>query len=217
MTEKKLWLSKESLPSQDRFRKLTDEMLRYKDNQINLYNFWLREVNSLEVLNRVRQTTMSDFLLPEGADMSIEDGSGYYPNVEMLANDSEISGVSLTIWNHTHDEYKEVPKKSNNFTETGRVYWQRQIELIFWYGDTQNSRNQSLSMINESPNLGELPNLVRDVHASLYAEQGYEGHNQKWGNFRSEEEANKFLDIAEELFNTWKNQNPQRVEKVLSK
>lgn len=99
-------------------------------------------------------------------------------------------------WRFDPESPKQPPYKIIRYP--GEFDWTRQIVIGIWYGDGRTT--QELSLYGGSRNAGVMPNISRAIYAMEYAEQGYEGHNQKLRRFRSQKEAMFFINLARELF-----------------
>lgn len=206
------------LPSQIRLKELSDDMLLYgfKRGTVNLADFKFPNTDVQGILRRIRSTSLGDILLLEGDSLSFGDSTGYMADLNLFANDADLLEVSIRVRGTESDKYRIDPNGSQTspfdvLEFPGEKDWLRSMEIRFTYGDKEHYASQKLTSYTESASTGNFPSYSRDIYAGAYAEMGYDGHNQNYRYFTSEEEANLFYDLVGELFEAWKVENPDKL------
>lgn len=185
------------------FKTLSDKILQHKgDTPLTFFHLRVTTDPS-EVLERLKQSPFKDLLLQDGESFSLPEPDDRYPDLGLIADKTLLHHVSMTHFDWQEDKWRfdpESPKKPpyKIIRYPGEVDWIRQIEIWLWYGDSRAA--QKLSLYDGSRNAGVIPSISRAMYALEYAEQGYEGHNQKQRRFRSQKEAMFFINLARELF-----------------
>jgi len=173
----------------EQMKLLADRMLSFKARGAHTFvHFTPRKVAPLEVLTKLRSSSLSDLVLPAGASLSISGEGDYFPDLNLTADDELLCDIGLTAlgWEFSTDG------------DLKAAAWGREIDLSLWYGrDNQPGAKQvfSLQAYDRRPRLS----IARDVWAFEYAETGYEGHNQRYRE-TSNAEARFFIELLSELF-----------------
>jgi hypothetical protein len=172
---------------------LADRMLSFKKPGSHTFvHFTPVGVDAREIMARLRASTLADLVLPEGASLSMAHTSDYYPDLGVTAQDAQLGSVMLTVLGWSWEKYAAYPKAPA---------WGRQIEISLWYGRTGRADPLVKQVFAATAyDRSGLPRVARDVWADLYAEQGYQGHNQECRDARSAAETRFFIDLAAELF-----------------
>lgn len=204
------------LPSQVRLKELTDEMLKFKPSEmLSFARFPIEGVDPLAYLEKLKASSLGDLLLETGSSLSSEGDE----DLELYAKDADLRSIWIRAWGWEYDKARfdpdgptKPPYKIIEFP--GEKDWGREIEILFTYGSIENSASVSLASQSYSQEPGLIPSYSRSVIATAYAETGYEGHNHAYRRMANDAEANLFYDIASELFEVWKTQNPEEVSSV---
>ena len=196
----------ELTPAQSQIKALADEILALKspDNPLTFWNY-ATSLDALEVQNRLSNIRIGELLLKGGDSLSAPKPNKYWPDLGLYANNDTLKVASLRAWGWEFEKSRIDPKgpskppyKVINFP--GEYDWARQLDLVLAYSDGRQAAVQSLTAYTATFSAGETPRLSRDVSAAAYAEQGYEGHNQKFLENVTEEDVIAFTGLCRYLF-----------------
>ena len=172
-------------------KELADRLLLFRrPGGHSFVHFTPQHTSAHDVLERLRQSSLTDLLLPAGASLSIYDGGNYFPDLGLVASDDLLREVGLTAlgWDFAPADNGGMPG------------WGRELELSLWYGrkiDTLDVKQVLSLQAFDSRD----PTISRSVWAAAYAETGYEGHHQQLRS-ASGRDVLFFLDLIKELFAT---------------
>ncbi len=138
-------------------------------------------VKAAELEAALREKQVGRIMLQAGESFSIEDTSGYYPDLAMRAGEVALVSAGATAWTW---EFRDDSSAC-------------QLDTTLWYRGSENSAAQQISLY--ASNSSTIPSISRSLIAPEYAETGYEGHRFIDLKPLSEESATEVLDVVEPL------------------
>jgi len=178
----------ELLDTQQRLKTICDRIheLKPKDYPLTLYRIGL-PVDPQAVEAVLKEQSLNELLLKDGEPFSIEDTSGYYPDLEMKAGEVQPVAVSVQAWIW---EFGGKRRKKEN--------WSCELNLELWYQKDKIQASQNISISTSSTGAHQ-PGLWRSLTSPEYAETGYEGHGFKSPETQTVEQVYDFLNVIEPL------------------
>jgi hypothetical protein len=185
---------------------LCEEILTLKPakNQLTFWGFG-SNADPLVAQQRLRESSLQDLLLKDGATLSARPASDHYQELGLFVGKANLAGVAVRAWLWEYPKRRVDPSSPKTgpyevINYQGELDWQHQLDISLEYTAGEQTAWQVLSAHTGSLEVGELPDMSRDVVATAYREMGYEGHNQKWREAKSEGEVLAFVELARELF-----------------
>lgn len=158
---------------------ITSEILAQKPETM-ITNDWSIEVDRDPgvVLAAARALAIGSLLLKDGADLSSPDVSDYHPAIGLAVDRTHLEIVSVSA----------SGQEQQSGDKDDLVWSARGLFLKFRFADPKNPRNKAIMSLGVYADSEEIsPSAMmqahRDVWASLYSEQGYDGHNRSARDF----------------------------------
>jgi hypothetical protein len=198
----------ELLPCQLEIKRLCEEILALKPKKFQM-TYWDIQVsidpNTLQ--DRLRSGSLADLMLEDGDTLSSPAPSEYHHDLNLYIGQAQMTGVTLRAWLWEYDKHRIDPNGPDKspfdvISYPGEKDWTHQLDIMLHYKNETYTATQTITMQTGSMHAGKLPSISRDVSAAVYAEQGYEGHNQVYRDTKNAEEASAFITLARELFET---------------
>lgn len=179
-------------------RLLADQLLVPRRPPLTFVTYEPKDADALAVLHDMRETSLSDLLLPNGASMSMEgagDGTGYYGLVRTEAWDENLVGVQVRAWGWDYKYYSQYPNAPT---------YTRKIDLTFLYSVDKWMPTAGVVVSvsvsgNREGSQRYMPDVMRDLWADEYFEMGYEGHGQVHRRAKAHE-VRYLVDVIRDLY-----------------
>ena len=192
MPERKLPRLTDPVPlaCQVSLKELTDEMLGERPNPRDPSMLFNLKINPAIPFMRLRQSSLADLLLDYGESLSAENPDEHFPDIDLTVGFATRRSVGVQAYG-----FDKIPTQ-----EAKKPYWQRELSIVFFYGNNDANARHLVTISDYLPTQGELPLLSRSVWAPRYNSQEYEGHNRTSRSCRDEGEANFFIDLVRDLY-----------------
>jgi hypothetical protein len=157
-------------------------------------------VDSKEIEDRIRQSSIGSLLLPEGASLLEPYPYGIEPKDDLIIGEADIKSIEIRAAGYDLTSRTQLDSLAGD-----PVRWLRGLDINLWYGRTGShwvEAKQILRTVAHQKIAQEMPPLYiyRDVLSTESERVGYIGHNE----FTPEEVApdgiQVFADLATELF-----------------
>lgn len=195
----------ELLNCQVGIKEFCDEILALRPENYRL-TFWdiLSEHSATAVYDRLNASSLGDLMLQPGDTLSMPGSGSYHPDLGLYVGDAALERVSVRAWGWEFDKYRRDPDGPDTspfkvLPYPGEQDWMRRLEITLSYTNGKQLAKQIITAETDSMSAGSLPTVSREVYASAYAEQGYEGHSQVSRKAQNEDEVAYLVALAREL------------------
>lgn len=195
---------------QEFLKDVADEILEQRgEGSPALYYETRVDADPVEVQTRLRATdifpTLGQIMLADGDSLSAVPPNGRQGDLDLYVADDNLKGVSVRAWGREDEKARFVTIGDQGPRENFVVFkdetdWARSLFVKLHYDNGQQRAIQELTIETRSEYAGVLPWFGRDVVAPAYAEQAYNGHNQKVIQSSSVPEAAFFILTVSTLF-----------------
>jgi hypothetical protein len=172
-------------------------------------------VGATEFEERIKDSSLSALLLPEGASLLEPYPYGKAPKEDLVIGEAEIKSVDIRAFGYNVQIFDGDGYVSICQPNLDPDQWLRSLEINLWYGRPSLhyvEAKQILCAVTQNNMSGHIPplNLYRDVYSTASRSAGYIGHNKAFLDEITSDHIQTFVDLANELFDA-RASVPQRV------
>ena len=201
----------ELLASQVKLKAMADEILSYRPiGSVWQFHEVFVSYEGIEARDALKGEAVGEILLGEEDSLLWPiHGSRGLDADSFTVGQSQLKGMSLRAWG-TQDEKVRFFKNSNGEQDykvyPGEIDWQRSLFIHFQYENADGGiADEIISIATSSYEAGKLPSISRGVNAFIFADQGYDGHNQVYLENNTEEISQRLLLFIGDYFEVAKN------------